>query len=142
VGREEPFRAELEALLPLPPEEFRRDFPDPHSTREFDGFLAVAQDVRVARESEHLEVVAPGMRESAYAAAASELVACSDVLLAVWDGAPAARVGPRHGRVGPQVREAPRLGANGRSGRCFIRGLAVGGSAESPRSVLRASRRV
>jgi hypothetical protein len=89
VGREEPFRAGLEALLPLPPEEFRRDFPDAHSSREFDGFLAVAQDVRLARESEHLEVVAPGMRERAYAAAASELVACSDVLLAVWDGAPA-----------------------------------------------------
>jgi hypothetical protein len=89
VGREEPFRAGLEALLPLRPEEFRRDFPDARPSREFDWFLGVARDVRVARGGEHLDLAAPGARDRAYAAAASELVDRSEVLLAVWDGAAA-----------------------------------------------------
>jgi hypothetical protein len=89
VGREEPFRAGLEALLPLPPDEFRRDFPDGRPSDEFDRLLRIARKVRVAQASEDLDPASPGARERAYAAAGSELVARSDVVLAVWDGAPA-----------------------------------------------------
>src|SRR5262249_42672884 len=67
----------------------RLDFPDGRPSREFDRLLRVAREVRVARESGDLDPAAPGARERAYAAAASELVALSDVVLAVWDGAPA-----------------------------------------------------
>ena len=89
VAREEPFRAGLEALLPLAPQEFRRDFPGARPSREFDWFLGFARTVQVARGSEQLDLTASGARDRAYAAAAHELVAGSDVLLAVWDGAPA-----------------------------------------------------
>ena len=89
VGREEPFRGVLEAVLPLPRDEYRRDFADPRSGREFDELLRSAEAVRLAPGAEGIEPRVPGGRDHAYAIAARAVVAGSDVLVAVWDGDPA-----------------------------------------------------
>lgn len=68
------------AILPLPPAEFRKDFSDA-AWREVESFLAEAEQVRVVSET--------GEREDAYLDAGMETVHACDVLLVVWDGAPA-----------------------------------------------------
>lgn len=66
-----------EALLPLPPAEFSRDFPA-EEWREVKALLTRA---------EHTQVVAePGSREEAYLTGGFEIVNNCDVLLALWDG--------------------------------------------------------
>ncbi|MSU72322.1 MAG: hypothetical protein EXS43_08265 [Opitutus sp.] len=69
-----------EAVLPLPPAEFRRDF-DEQSWREVETLMAEAEHVRIIGER-------PG-REDAYLDCGMEAVNHCDVLLTVWDGEPA-----------------------------------------------------
>lgn len=66
-----------EAVLPLPPAEFRRDF-DEQSWREVETLMAEAEHVRIIGER-------PG-REDAYLDCGMEAVNHCDVLLTVWDG--------------------------------------------------------
>lgn len=68
-----------EAILPLPPAEFRRDF-DEAEWSEVEALLAESEHVRVIGER--------GRREDAYLDGGMETVNHSDVLLAVWDGEP------------------------------------------------------
>ncbi|HUM11374.1 MAG TPA: tetratricopeptide repeat-containing protein [Myxococcaceae bacterium] len=89
VGRDDPFRGTLEAILPLLPEEYRRDFVDPGSRSEFDRFLESAHSVRLAPGVESLGLQAPGARALAYGLGGRAVVDVSDVLVAVWDGHPA-----------------------------------------------------
>ncbi len=69
-----------EAVLPLPPAEFRRDFDDV-SWREVETLLSEAEAVRVIGERPE--------REDAYLDSGMEAVNYCDVLLAFWDGEPA-----------------------------------------------------
>ena len=72
--------ARLVVVLPLAPHDYRADF-DADSAAEFDELLATADEVHT---------VAPQRtREAAYAAAGMAVVDAVDVLVAVWDGAPA-----------------------------------------------------
>lgn len=68
-----------EAVLPLPPAEFRRDFTDP-DWRDVEALLARAEHVRVISDR--------GVREDAYLDGGMETVNHCDLLLAVWDGEP------------------------------------------------------
>jgi len=68
-----------EAILPLPPAEFRRDFADAE-WREVEALLAKAEQVRIIGERDH--------RDDAYLDGGMETVNHSDLLLAVWDGEP------------------------------------------------------
>jgi hypothetical protein len=68
-----------EAVLPLPPAEFRRDF-SPEVWRQVEALLA---------DSEHARVIGERTaREDAYLDCGMETVNHCDVLLAVWDGEP------------------------------------------------------
>ena len=68
-----------EAILPLPPAEFRRDFSD-DEWRAVEALLGEAEHVRVISDRGH--------REDAYLDGGMETVNHCDVLLAVWDGEP------------------------------------------------------
>ena len=76
--------ARLLALLPLPPDEYRRDFSD-HSALEFDALLGQAERVLIAPP-------APS-REAAYAAAGLAVLDRCRILIALWDGLPARGIG-------------------------------------------------
>lgn len=73
--------AQLHAILPLPADDYRTDFPG--TATAFDDYLrrAVRVDVACAAGTD---------REQAYEAAGRAMVDASDVLIAVWDGLPAA----------------------------------------------------
>ena len=71
----------LEAVLPLPPEDYRRDFHSAASRAEFDAMLARASGIEI--------VSAAGDRDAAYERAGQRVVDRSDVMIAVWDGEPA-----------------------------------------------------
>ena len=73
-------RVAWQAVLPLAPGEFSKDF-SAAEWREAEGLLAEAEQVRVTSEA--------GAREEAYLDAGIETVHESDVLLAVWNGEPA-----------------------------------------------------
>jgi hypothetical protein len=77
--------AHLEAILPLPIDDYRVDFTTPASRREFDGLLALARRTTIL----------PPMasRDAAYAQAGRQVVARCDVLIALWDGLPARGLG-------------------------------------------------
>ena len=66
-----------EAVLPLPPAEFRNDF-SPEVWLEVESLLAYSEHVRVIGERSH--------RDDAYLDCGMETVNHCDVLLAVWDG--------------------------------------------------------
>ena len=68
-----------EAVLPLPPAEFRHDFSD-EEWRQVEAVLADAEHVRVISDR--------GLREDAYLDGGMETVNHCDLLLAVWDGEP------------------------------------------------------
>lgn len=69
----------LVVVLPLDAADYRADF-DAASATDFDRLLAGADEVRV---------VAPQpSREAAYAAAGRAVVDATELLIAVWDGAP------------------------------------------------------
>jgi hypothetical protein len=69
-----------EAVLPLPPAEFRRDFND-HDWREVETLLAEAEHVGVVSERPQ--------RDDSYLDCGVETVNHCDLLVAVWDGEPA-----------------------------------------------------
>jgi len=73
--------AMLEAALPLPREDYVRDFETAGSRGEFDGFLARASGVVVLPPCE--------TRGEAYERAGRYIVEHSDAMIALWDGAPA-----------------------------------------------------
>lgn len=73
--------ARLAVILPLPPADFRSDFASPESQAAFDELLRRAADVTVVPEQP--------TRRHAYEAAGLAMVDRSDVVIAVWDGAPA-----------------------------------------------------
>lgn len=68
------------AVLPLPQEEFARDF-SPERWAEAEALLARAEQVRVVAEN--------GSRDDAYLDSGMETVDGCDVLIAWWDGEPA-----------------------------------------------------
>lgn len=74
----------LEAVLPLPVEDYAADFDDPATRQEYDALLARADTVTVVPAD-------PGdaSREAAYARAGTAVLDRCDVLLALWDGLPA-----------------------------------------------------
>jgi hypothetical protein len=69
-----------QAVLPLPPAEFSRDF-STDGWGQVEALLARAEHVRVVAES--------GNREDSYLDCGMETVDGSDVLVALWDGEPA-----------------------------------------------------
>ena len=79
---------ELEAVLPLPAEEYLKDFSLPESKAEFRSWL---------ERSRRVVVLSPGgadagrkeIREAAYEKAGRWVVDHCDLLVAVWDGLPA-----------------------------------------------------
>jgi hypothetical protein len=73
--------ARLEAMLPLPIDDYQEDFSTPASRREFDRLLSLA----------HRTTIMPPMpsRDAAYSQAGQQVVARCDVLIALWDGLPA-----------------------------------------------------
>src|SRR5271165_1320906 len=72
----------LEIILPLPPEDYRRDFGSPASVDEFD-------EIRKKHGSITDTVQTAGSREQAYELAGHAVVDRSDVMIVVWDGEPA-----------------------------------------------------
>jgi hypothetical protein len=72
--------AALEAVLPLPPEEYLGDFTGEASKAEFAGLLDQAASVWLARPG--------GSRDEAYERAGRHVVDRADVLIALWDGEP------------------------------------------------------
>jgi hypothetical protein len=71
-------QADLEVPLPLPRDEYERDFGSAESKREFDELLARAKEVTV---------LSPGDdRAAAYERAGRYVVDRCDVLIALWDG--------------------------------------------------------
>jgi hypothetical protein len=77
----------LLAILPLPIEEYEKDFATSDSRREFTELLAAAATVEIAEPMP--------TREHAYERAGQLMVEHSDAVIAIWDGQPAA------GRGGP-----------------------------------------
>ena len=72
--------ADLEAPLPLPREEYLRDFQSDESKREFDDLLSRAREITELGPSES--------REKAYERVGHYVVDRCDVLIALWDGEP------------------------------------------------------
>jgi uncharacterized protein (DUF952 family) len=79
--------AHLDAVLPLDPDDYRRDFTGPGSEAEFDALLARADSVAVTG------AWPDGSRERAYANAGAAMLGRCNVLIALWDGEPARGVG-------------------------------------------------
>ena len=73
--------SKLEVVLPLPREDYCRDFSSPASVREFDEFMENVPDYDVVQTA--------GTREQAYELAGRAVVDRSDVMIVVWDGEPA-----------------------------------------------------
>lgn len=71
--------AALIAVLPLEPDDYRRDFTATESLAEFDHLLARAHQVHIVDPGEPT-------REAAYEAAGLAVVDAVDVLIALWDG--------------------------------------------------------
>jgi len=71
---------EWNALLPLPPIDFKADF-DESKWREVEALMAEAAEVRVVAQE--------GNRDEAYLDCGIETVNACDVLIAIWDGEPA-----------------------------------------------------
>lgn len=104
---EEP-RARLEALLPLPIEDYQRDFATAASRREFLDLLQRALLVEVLGQDRadgrhgtngagapaKPPMLPPGpKRDAAYRAVGEAVLARCDVLIAIWDGQPARGLG-------------------------------------------------
>jgi hypothetical protein len=73
----------FEAVLPFPAAEYAKDFPDRTSQSQFRDLMAAAERVTAL----------PGDgsdRESAYEAAGLAMLDGADILIAIWDGQPAA----------------------------------------------------
>jgi hypothetical protein len=85
--------AELVAILPMPPRDYRRDFRDAASRREFDALLDVAAERVIVDKRSSAGGVHGDDRTLRYALAGARLVERSGVLLALWDGKPARGIG-------------------------------------------------
>ena len=100
-----------EALLPLPPADFRADF-TPEAWSGVESLLAEAEHVRVVSEG--------AAREDAYLDCGMETVNHCDVLVAVWDGAAArgrrTRRRCRHVLEGEVLVQRPTCQQGGRCG--------------------------
>ena len=72
----------LVAVLRLAADDYRDDFSSVESRDQFDRLLALAHRVDIVGPDEG------GTRESAYERAGLTVVACCDVLFALWDGQP------------------------------------------------------
>ena len=90
----------LVAVLPLAADDYRTDFTSDGSRDQFDRLLALADRVDVVGPDER------GSRESAYERAGRRVIDRCDVLVALWDGAPARG----RGGTAQMVDEARRLG--------------------------------
>ena len=77
--------AALEAALPLPPDEYAKDFETEASRQEFSSLLDRARLVTIMPPA--------GTREEAYAQVGHYVVDRCDVLVALWDGLPPRGVG-------------------------------------------------
>ena len=75
----------IEAVLPLPADEYEKDFASPESRREFACLLEQAERVTVVKA----ESAVGEARNLAYERAGRYLVDTCDLLIAVWDGQPA-----------------------------------------------------
>lgn len=73
--------AELEALLPMPPDQCEQDFPEPELRAEFRELLHRAREIDV--------VPSTGSRRANFESAGLAMLDRIDVLLALWDGEPA-----------------------------------------------------
>jgi hypothetical protein len=71
---------ELEAILPFP--EYESTFTETHDRREYARLLKLASKVEVLERH--------GSHEDAYFASGKRMVDTSEIILAVWDGKPAA----------------------------------------------------
>lgn len=74
----------LEALLPMPVEEYEKDFVTLESKREFREFLTQSHRVMVTECGATLDD--PNYRQKSYLRVGEETVACCDILIALWDG--------------------------------------------------------
>lgn len=81
----------LEALLPLPQEEYEKDFATPESRHEFRSLLAQSCQTTVTKCEAAPDD--PDYRQKAYLRVGEETVACCDILIALWDGKPSRGVG-------------------------------------------------
>lgn len=80
----------LEVVLPMPVDEYRRDFRDPEDLQEFEELYGRA-DWTNADDALLTTDVAPGeLRNAAYRMAGHEVTNRCDLLIAVWDGRPPA----------------------------------------------------
>lgn len=74
--------SDLVAVLPLPADDYARDFETTESRAEFHDLLGRARRTEVVGADD------TGTRESAYERAGHAVVDASDVLFALWDGEP------------------------------------------------------
>ena len=81
----------LEAMLPMPIDEYEKDFITPESKREFREFLAQSQRVTVTECGASLDD--PNYRQKSYLRVGEETVARCDILIALWDGEPSRGIG-------------------------------------------------
>jgi len=81
----------LEALLPLPIEEYEKDFTTPESNHEFRELLAESHRVTVTDCGVPLDD--PNYRQKSYLRVGQETVARCDILIALWDGEPSRGIG-------------------------------------------------
>jgi hypothetical protein len=81
----------LEALLPMPQEEYEKDFTTHESKREFRELLAQSQRVTVTECGAPLDD--PNYRQKSYLRVGEETVARCDILIALWDGEPSRGIG-------------------------------------------------
>jgi len=72
----------LEAVLPLPPDDYASDFTSAESRLEFEHWLEIAAAIEVVEQR------GDDSREAAYERAGVVMVDRVDVLIAVWDGKP------------------------------------------------------
>lgn len=75
----------LQAVLPLPADDYETDFLTPESRAEFHQLLAAAESILVLPPQP--------TRPEAYLAVGCHVVDTCDILLAVWDGLPASGIG-------------------------------------------------
>jgi hypothetical protein len=88
-------KATLQALLPLPVEEYMEDFETEESREEFADLLSRAEQVTLVSDS----IADPGSRPKAYERAGHSVADRSDVLIVLWDGEEARREGGTAGTV-------------------------------------------
>ncbi|ADP72027.1 hypothetical protein Rvan_2818 [Rhodomicrobium vannielii ATCC 17100] len=86
--------ANLIAVLPMPPEDYKNDFPSEASKAEFDDLLAKALCVKLALTPDDPAWKQPGpKRDEQYARAGAIIADHAQVLFAIWNRLPAKGVG-------------------------------------------------